>query len=135
MHERHVEEMQKDHAHWSTQHGHWLKDVRIWRDQHERLCAAMREVERLIAAFDDLAGPYEHDTTLHEDEVRLHAHELAAKPRAGRHAGDDMHELGRARHRGEEETHLRLAEFHRDVLEAVAKLAKTYGPPSLPWRD
>ena len=128
----HLEELQRDHARWSSDHGHWTKDMRIWRIEHSQALEAAANIEVLVARFDELVPPHLRDVMLHDEETRLHARELSGAAPGSKHPGEEMHKCGAAEHAREAETHEELRQLHLQILAEVEQLKAAF--PASPAR-
>lgn len=120
----HLENLRRDHARWSAEHGHWAKDLRVWRDEHAKALAACARIETLVRRFDHLAPPFQRDLALHDEEVRLHAKELANAAPGSKHPGEELHKCGDAEHARELEAHDELRRLHDQILEEIGNLTE-----------
>jgi hypothetical protein len=123
---RDLEDLRHDHARWSTEHGHWTKDVRVWCAAHEAALELTAKVESLIGRFDQLAPRLRRAVDLHEEEVRLHSREIADAVPGSKHPGQALHRSGALEHARERDTYEELQYVHQQIVSQVAKLRDTF---------
>ena len=128
--DQHLENMRHEHARWSAEHGHWSKDLRIWRLEHVKALDACTKIESLVHKFNELVPPLQRDITLHEEEVRLHSKELEFALPGSKHPGEQLHQCGATDHQHERESHETLSALHHQIRAEIARLNESIPPLS-----
>lgn len=118
----HLERMRHEHARWSTEHGHWTKDVLRWSEEHEKVLSALSNAEAMVHKFEELLPPFRRDIALHDEEVRLHATELADAVPGSKHPGEELHKCGEVGHEREREAHAELRSLHEHLIAEIERL-------------
>lgn len=137
--ERSNEHMSADHARWSSQHGHWLKDAKVWRSQHLDLLDAFREIEKLIRKVERELLDNEHEVKIHEDEIRIHRTlgvlgGLSGKKGVAAELAE-VHNESFMRHKAEEQHHEAAKFLHEKIMTKIASLSDVFGSNRERWFD
>lgn len=127
--DQHLETIRQEHARWSAEHGHWSKDLRIWREEHMKALNACASIESLVRRFNELLPPHQRDIQLHEEEVRLHTKELEFALPGSKHPGEQLHQCGATDHQREREDHAALLALHIQIRNEIERLKESV-PPS-----
>ena len=128
--DQHLEQMRQEHARWSSEHGHWAKDLRVWRLEHVKALDACAKIESLVHQFNELVPTLQRNISLHEEEVRLHSKELDFATPGSKHPGEQLHQCGATDHQRERESHETLRTLHLKIRTQIESLRDSIPPLS-----
>ena len=121
----------KDHARWESEHGHWLKDLAIWKDQHSDAREILDSIEESLQEFADHAENHLAQIKEHQNVVKLHEDAISWRKE---HPRKKLGESAEGAHLAQQEIHDRelqihemLRRIHHKVADNVANLADTFG--------
>lgn len=116
----------REHARWESEHGHWLKDLRIWENKHQVI---RHSVDRIIAAlnsYDETVEKHAQSIRHHEDVLKMHEDAIAWRREHQKVAHEEqpnIREFENVMHAGEKDAHGKLRALHEDVLQEIDELS------------
>ena len=123
--------LNKDHARWESEHGHWLKDIEIWYQRHRDAQDLIDAMAASLKLFSAEVEAHKSSIKHHRDVVKIHEAALAwHKDHPAKHgeAKDQaMHKFQEEVHLNEGQVHRRLLELHQEVANDIMKLAHKFG--------
>lgn len=123
--------LNKDHARWESEHGHWLKDIEIWYRRHRDAQDLMDSMKISMRDFSDQIEAHRAHIKHHHDVVKMHEAAIAWNklhpPRIKDTNNETMHRFQEELHQTEASIHRKLMEIHQKVANDIMKMAYKFG--------
>ena len=135
MHTSEAINLEKEHARWQAEHGHWLKDLTIWHRRHKDAQVILDELERSLKSFSEQVEAQRSHIEQHQEVLRMHEDAMLWRQQHGgtkKNIGfspaiDPVHRVQEDIHEQERSIHQQLAKMHETIRMDATRLAEALG--------
>lgn len=115
-----------EHARWESEHGHWLKDLRVWETKHQEIRDSVDGIIQALNKYDETVEQHSKAIQQHHEILKMHEDAMAWRREHHKRPTDDeavsMHEIESEAHKSEKDAHATLKVLHDTVLQHAMTL-------------